>query len=59
MLASGTDYLGDAFGTALALVAVRMSARKPGQARVPSLAALANSTFLLIVTVSVAAAALH
>jgi cobalt-zinc-cadmium efflux system protein len=59
VLASGADYLGDALGTALALAAVKVSARKPGQTRATSLAALANSTFLVIVTVSVAAAALH
>jgi cobalt-zinc-cadmium efflux system protein len=60
VLASGADYLGDALGTTLALVAVKISARrKPGQTRATSLAALANSTFLLIVTVCVAIAALH
>lgn len=59
VLASGADYLGDALGTALALVAVKMSARKPSQTWATSLAALANSAFLLIVTVAVAAAAVH
>jgi cobalt-zinc-cadmium efflux system protein len=59
VLASGADYLGDALGTALALVALKMSARKSGRNRATSFAGLANSTFLLVVTLSVAAEALH
>jgi cobalt-zinc-cadmium efflux system protein len=59
VLASGADYLGDALGTALALVAVKISDRKSGGTRATSFAALANSTFLLVVTLSVAGEALH
>lgn len=59
VLASGADYLGDALGTALSLVALRMSARRRDAGRANSYAALANSGLLLAVTVSVAAEALH
>jgi cobalt-zinc-cadmium efflux system protein len=57
VLASGADYLGDALGTGLSLVALRISRRKDGHPRATSYAALANSGFLLLVTVSVAVAA--
>jgi cobalt-zinc-cadmium efflux system protein len=47
VLAAGGDYVGDAAGVALSLGAMRMSRRRP---RATSYAALANATFLLIVT---------
>jgi len=59
VLASGADYLGDALGTALSLVALRMSARRGSAGRANSYAALANSGLLLAATVAVAAEALH
>jgi cobalt-zinc-cadmium efflux system protein len=59
VLASAADYLGDAAGVALALVALRLSRRPPGHPRATSIAALVNSTFLLLVTVVVAAEALR
>jgi cobalt-zinc-cadmium efflux system protein len=59
VLASGADYLGDALGTGLSLVAVRMSRDNHGHPRASSYAALANSSFLLLVTLSVAAEAGH
>jgi cation diffusion facilitator family transporter len=59
VLASGADYLGDALGAGLALIAQRAARRKPGRSRAISLAALANSSLLLAVTVVVAAAAIH
>lgn len=59
VLASGADYVGDALGTGLSLVALRMSRRNHGHPRATSYAALANSSFLLIVTLSVAAEAVH
>jgi len=58
VLASGADYLGDALGTGLSLAAIRMSSRH-GNARARSYAALANSSFLLIVTAVVAAEAIR
>lgn len=59
VLASGADYLGDALGAALALIAQRVSRRTPGRSRAISLAALANSGLLLAVTLVVAVEALH
>lgn len=59
VLASGADYLGDALGTGLSLVALRMSRHKHGHPRATSYAALANSSFLLLVTLSVVAEAGH
>jgi cobalt-zinc-cadmium efflux system protein len=59
VLASGADYLGDALGTGLSLVALRMSRHKDGHPRATSYAALANSSFLLLVTLSVVAEAVH
>jgi len=59
VLASGADYLGDALGTGLSLVALRMSRHKHGHSRATSYAALANSSLLLIVTVVVAVEAAH
>lgn len=54
VLASGADYLGDALGTALGLAALRLSRREHGRPRATTLAALANSSLLLIVTLAVA-----
>jgi cobalt-zinc-cadmium efflux system protein len=59
VLASGADYLGDALGTGLSLVAVRMSRGKRGRRMATSYAALANSSLLLLVTLSVVAEAVH
>lgn len=59
VLASGADYLGDALGTGLSLVALKMSRHKHGYARATSYAALANSSFLLLVTLTVVAEAVH
>ncbi len=53
VLASGADYLGDALGTGLSLVALRLSRRRHGHPRATSYAALANSSFLLLVTLAV------
>ena len=50
VLAAGGDYLGDAAGVALSLIALRMSRHQLGPPRAPSYAALANATFLLAVT---------
>jgi cobalt-zinc-cadmium efflux system protein len=51
VIAAGGDYLGDAAGVALSLVALRMSRRAQGHPRATSYAALANASFLLLVTV--------
>jgi cobalt-zinc-cadmium efflux system protein len=59
VLASGADYLGDALGTGLSLVALRMSRHQHGHPRATSYAALANSSFLLLVTLTVVAEAVH
>jgi len=59
VLASGADYLGDALGTGLSLLALRRSRREHGHARPTSYAALANSGLLALVTLSVAAEAVH
>ncbi len=59
VLASGADYLGDALGTALSLLALRLSRRGDGRRRATSFAALANSGLLLIVTLVVATEAVH
>jgi cobalt-zinc-cadmium efflux system protein len=59
VLASGADYLGDALGTGLSLVALRMSHHTHGHPRATFYAALANSSFLLLVTVSVVVEAVH
>jgi len=58
VLAAGGDYLGDAAGVALSLVAIRMSRHKHGR-RATSYAALANATFLLLVTAVVIVEALR
>jgi cobalt-zinc-cadmium efflux system protein len=59
VLASAADYLGDALGAALSLVALRISRHEHGHPRATSYAALANSSFLLLVTLSVVAEAIH
>jgi cobalt-zinc-cadmium efflux system protein len=59
VLASGADYLGDALGAGLSLAALRLSRREHGHPRATTLAALANSSFLLIVTLTVAGEAIH
>jgi cobalt-zinc-cadmium efflux system protein len=57
VLASGADYLGDALGTGLSLVALRMTRRSAAHPRARSYAALANSSLLLAVTLAVVAEA--
>lgn len=59
VLAAGGDYLGDAAGVALSLAALRISRAKDGNPRATSYAALANASFLLIVTLVVIAEATH
>jgi cobalt-zinc-cadmium efflux system protein len=59
VLASGADYLGDALGTGLSLVALRLSRRRHGHPRATSYAALANSSFLLLVTLAVVVEAIR
>ena len=59
VLASGADYLGDALGTGLSLVALRMSRRPHGHPRATSYAALVNASLLLLVTVAVAVEAIY
>jgi cobalt-zinc-cadmium efflux system protein len=63
VLAEGGDYLLDAAGAAVALLAIRLSARSSGRARPPGrptptdLAALVNCVWLLLLEALVAAAA--
>jgi len=52
VLASGADYLGDAFGAGLALLGVRWSRRRQ-DGRATSVAALVNASLLLTVTLAV------
>ncbi len=59
VLASGADYLGDALGTGLSLVALRMSRGPQGHPRATSYAALVNATLLLLVTSAVALEAVY
>jgi cobalt-zinc-cadmium efflux system protein len=59
VLASGADYLGDALGSGLSLAALRISRRPHGHRRATSYAALFNSSFLLLVTLAVAAEAIR
>jgi cobalt-zinc-cadmium efflux system protein len=54
VLAAGADYLGDALGAGLSLIALRR-ARRDERSRASSGAALANASFLLVVTLVVAA----
>jgi cobalt-zinc-cadmium efflux system protein len=60
VLAEGGDYLLDAAGAALALLAIRLAARtpgRPGRPAVTDLAALVNCGWLLLLEMFVAAAA--
>jgi cobalt-zinc-cadmium efflux system protein len=63
VLAEGSDYLLDAVGVGVALLAIRLSARPasrirpPGRPDATSLAALANAGWLLILELLVASAA--
>jgi cobalt-zinc-cadmium efflux system protein len=59
VLASGADYLGDAFGSALSLLAIRITAEPRGRSRATSLAALVNAGLLAATTLAVAVAAVH
>jgi len=59
VLASGADYLGDALGTGLSLVALRMSRHPHGHPRATSYAALVNASLLLLVTLAVAVEAVY
>ncbi len=54
VLASGADYLGDALGTGLSLTALKISRHGHGHPKATSYAALANASFLLLVTSVVA-----
>jgi cobalt-zinc-cadmium efflux system protein len=58
VLASGADYLGDAFGAGLALLALRLSRRRR-DGRATSFAALANESLLLVVTLAVIVEAIY
>jgi cobalt-zinc-cadmium efflux system protein len=59
VLASGADYLGDALGTGLSLLTLRMSRRPRGHPRATSFAALVNATLLLLVTLAVSVEAVY
>jgi cobalt-zinc-cadmium efflux system protein len=59
VLAAGGDYVGDAAGVALSLMALRMSRHEHGHPKATSYAALANATFLLLVTTVVIVEALR
>jgi cobalt-zinc-cadmium efflux system protein len=59
VLSSATDYVGDAAGVGLSLVALKMSRRARGRSRATSFAALTNASFLLLVTLVVAAEAVN
>jgi cobalt-zinc-cadmium efflux system protein len=59
VLASGADYLGDALGTGLSLVALRLSRDPHGYPRATSFAALVNATLLLLVTLAVSVEAVY
>lgn len=59
VLAAGGDYLGDAVGTGLILVALRMSRDSHRHQRAPTYAALANASLLLVVTAAVIVEALR
>lgn len=58
VLSSATDYVGDAAGVGLSLVALKMSRRAHGHSRATSFAALANASFLLLITLVVAVEAI-
>jgi cobalt-zinc-cadmium efflux system protein len=59
VLAAGADYLGDALGSGLSLVALRMSRRGGASSRATSFAALFNAGLLTFVTLAVAVDAVH
>src|ERR1700680_4625215 len=59
VLASGADYLGDALGTGLSLVALRVSRDPHRYPRATSFAALVNATLLLLVTMAVSVEAVY
>jgi cobalt-zinc-cadmium efflux system protein len=59
VMASGADYLGDALGAGLSLTALRLNRSERGHPRATPLAGLTNSSFLLIVTLTVAAGAIR
>ena len=65
VLAEGGDYLLDAAGVGVALLAIRLSAhpvgsmRRDGPPKAPNVAALINSGWLLVLEVLVAAAAVY
>lgn len=59
VLASAADYVGDAAGVALSLVALKLSRRTHGYPRATSFAALVNASLLLLVTFIVAAEGIH
>ncbi|MGH2852622.1 MAG: cation diffusion facilitator family transporter [Solirubrobacteraceae bacterium] len=59
VLASGADYLGDALGTGLSLVALKMSRHEHGHPRATSFAALINASLLLLVTLAVTLEAIN
>lgn len=59
VLASGADYLGDALGTGLSLVALKASRRGRGHPRATSFAAFVNAGLLLVVTLAVGAEAVE
>ncbi len=56
--ASGADYLGDAFGASLALLALRLSRRRQ-DGHATSVAALVNVSLLLAVTLAVMVEAIY
>jgi cobalt-zinc-cadmium efflux system protein len=58
VLAAAGDYVGDAAGVALSLLALHLSRRPHGHPRATSYAALGNGSFLLLVTAVVIAEAL-
>jgi cobalt-zinc-cadmium efflux system protein len=58
VLASGADYLGDAFGAGLALLALRLSRRRQG-GHATYFAALVNASLLLSVTLTVIVEAVY
>lgn len=59
VLSSAADYVGDAAGVGLSLVALKMSRRGHGHSRATSFAALVNASLLLLITLVVAAEAIN
>jgi cobalt-zinc-cadmium efflux system protein len=59
VLSSAADYVGDAAGVGLSLVALKMSRRGDGHPRATSFAALVNASLLLLITLVVAAEAVN